>query len=64
MSKQYPGGVIVAVQPHGPTEVDNGHLMITPQAVEVAQDRACLRTILVYFDYILSQPAQLRQSLL
>ena len=56
--------MVVAVQPHGPTEVDDGHLMVTPQAVEVAQDRARLGAILVNLDYVLSQSAQLWQSLL
>ena len=64
MSEQDPGRVVMVVQPHGPAEVDDGHLMVSPQAVEVAQDGASLRTILVHFDHILSKSAQLWKSLL
>ena len=64
MSEKDPGGVVVVVQPHSSAEVDDGHLMVSPQAVEVAQDRASLRTILVHFDHILSKSAQFWQSLL
>ena len=57
MSEKDPGGVVVVVQPHGSVEVDDGHLMVSPQAVEVAQDRASLRTIFVHFYHILSKSA-------
>ena len=59
VSEQDPSRVVVAVQSHRSTEVDDGVLVVTSQAVEVTKDRARLWTIFVDLDNVLSQSAQL-----
>lgn len=39
VTQQDPSGVVVFVHAHSPLKVNNGHTMVTTQAVEVSQDR-------------------------